>query len=262
MELPLQITFRDLPRSEALEADIRDKAGKLDQFYEKVMACRVVVERPHGHQYKGELFHIRIDLTVPRAEIVIDRQENEDAYVALRDAFDAATFDSRKAARDPGTGYRIPPELDLAAIKRRSRYQDVYLMMDDKTLQQLILPVHGKGLWSTMYGFLSLADDLTTVNGFAFYEHGETPGLGGEIDNPTWKSQWPGKRIYDDAGDTRIEVLKGTVDKTAANAVHQADGLAGATLTARGVSNLLKYWMDADGYKPFLEKLKKGDVRP
>lgn len=191
---------------------------------------------------------------VPR---IVDLQSGE-----FSDAFDAATFDSRKAARDPGTGYRIPPELDLAAIKRRSRYQDVYLMMDDKTLQQLILPVHGKGLWSTMYGFLSLADDLTTVNGFAFYEHGETPGLGGEIDNPTWKSQWPGKRIYDDAGDTRIEVLKGTVDKTAANAVHQADGLAGATLTARGVSNLLKYWMDADGYKPFLEKLKKGDIRP
>lgn len=191
---------------------------------------------------------------VPR---IVDLQSGE-----FSDAFDAATFDSRKAARDPETGYRIPPELDLAAIKRRSRYQDVYLMMDDKTLQQLILPVHGKGLWSTMYGFLSLADDLTTVNGFAFYEHGETPGLGGEIDNPTWKSQWPGKRIYDDAGDTRIEVLKGTVDKTAANAVHQADGLAGATLTARGVSNLLKYWMDADGYKPFLEKLKKGDVRP
>lgn len=191
---------------------------------------------------------------VPR---IVDLQSGE-----FSDAFDAATFDSRKAARDPGTGYRIPPELDLAAIKRRSRYQDVYLMMDDKTLQQLILPVHGKGLWSTMYGFISLAADLTTVNGFAFYEHGETPGLGGEIDNPTWKSQWPGKRIYDDAGDTRIEVLKGTVDKTAANAVHQADGLAGATLTARGVSNLLKYWMDADGYKPFLEKLKKGDVRP
>jgi Na+-transporting NADH:ubiquinone oxidoreductase subunit C len=191
---------------------------------------------------------------VPR---IVDLQSGE-----FSDAFAAATFDSRKAARDPGTGYRIPPELDLAAIKRRSRYQDVYLMMDDKTLQQLILPVHGKGLWSTMYGFISLAADLTTVNGFAFYEHGETPGLGGEIDNPTWKSQWPGKRIYDDAGDTRIEVLKGTVDKTAANAVHQADGLAGATLTARGVSNLLKYWMDADGYKPFLEKLKKGDIRP
>ncbi len=88
---------------------------------------------------------------------------------------------------------------------------DVYLLLDDGKLQQLILPVHGKGLWSTMYGFVSLGDDLTTVNGFAFYEHGETPGLGGEIDNPAWKKQWPGKKIYDDQGNTRIEVLKGTV---------------------------------------------------
>ena len=191
---------------------------------------------------------------VPR---VVDLQSGE-----FSSEFDAATFDSRKATRDPATGYRIPAELDLAAIKRRSRYQDVYLMMDDNQLQQLILPVHGKGLWSTMYGFVSLAKDLSTVNGFAFYEHGETPGLGGEIDNPAWKNQWPGKKIYDDAGNVRIEVLKGTVDKTSANAVHQADGLAGATLTARGVGNLLKYWMDEDGYKPFLEKLQKEGVKP
>ncbi len=83
-----------------------------------------------------------------------------------------------------------------------------------------------------MYGFISLAKDLSTVNGFAFYEHGETPGLGGEVDNPTWKKQWPGKKIYDDDGNTRIEVLKGTVDQEfAENAVYQVDGLAGATLT-------------------------------
>lgn len=175
--------------------------------------------------------------------------------------FDAATFDSRSAARDPETRYQIPPELDLAAIKNRSRYQDVYLVMDDGRLQQIILPVHGKGLWSTMYGFISLAEDFSTVNGFAFYEHGETPGLGGEIDNPSWKKQWPGKKIYDDAGNLRIEVLKGRVDKKSENAIYQADGLAGATLTARGVSNLLKYWLGDNGYKPFLEKLKKQGVK-
>lgn len=175
---------------------------------------------------------------------------------------DAATFDSRSAARDPETRYQIPSDLDLAAIKSRSRYQDVYMVMDDGKLQQLILPVHGKGLWSTMYGFISLAEDFSTVNGFAFYEHGETPGLGGEIDNPTWKKQWPGKKIYDDDGNIRIEVLKGNVDKSSENAVYQADGLAGATLTARGVGNLLKYWLGDNGYKPFLETLKKEGVKP
>ncbi len=175
--------------------------------------------------------------------------------------FDAATFDSRSAARDSETNYRISADLDLAAIKTRSRYKDVYLVMDGDELQRLILPVHGKGLWSTMYGFISLANDFTTVKGFAFYEHGETPGLGGEIDNPGWKKQWQGKKIYDETGETRIEVLKGTVDKNAQNAVYQADGLAGATLTARGVGNLLKYWMGDNGYKPFIARLKTAGVK-
>jgi Na+-transporting NADH:ubiquinone oxidoreductase subunit C len=175
--------------------------------------------------------------------------------------FDVATFDSRSAVRDPETRYQISPDQDLAAIRVRSRYKDVYLVMDGDELQQLILPVHGKGLWSTMYGFLSLAKDFTTVNGFAFYEHGETPGLGGEIDNPAWKKQWQGKKIYDEMGKTRIEVLKGTVDRNAPDAIYQADGLAGATLTARGVDNLLKYWMGDNGYKPFLDNLKMAEVK-
>jgi Na+-transporting NADH:ubiquinone oxidoreductase subunit C len=176
------------------------------------------------------------------------------------DKFDPATFDSRAVARDPATNRRIPEDLDLADIKVRSRYKDVYLVLENGDMQQLILPVHGKGLWSTMYGFISLASDLTTVNGFAFYEHGETPGLGGEIDNPDWKRQWRGKKIYDQQGTTRIEVLKGNVDKNSADAVYQVDGLAGATLTARGVGNLLQYWMGEDGYKPFLEHLKKQGI--
>jgi Na+-transporting NADH:ubiquinone oxidoreductase subunit C len=175
--------------------------------------------------------------------------------------FDTKTFDSRATARDTETNYRISSDLDLASIKTRSRYMDVYLVMDDDALQQLILPVHGKGLWSTMYGFISLANDFTTVNGFAFYEHGETPGLGGEIDNPSWKKQWPGKKVYDEAGKIRIEVLKGMVDKNSQDAIYQADGLAGATLTARGVGNLLKYWMGDNGYKPFIDKLKTAGVK-
>lgn len=175
--------------------------------------------------------------------------------------FDPAGFDSRSAARDPQTSYQIPAERDLGGIKSRFRYMDVYLVMQENQLQQLILPVHGKGLWSTMYGFISLANDFSTVNGFAFYEHGETPGLGGEIDNPSWIKQWPGKKIYDQSGNIRIEVLKGTVDRDSKDAIYQADGLAGATLTARGVGNLLKYWLGDDGYKPLLTKLKREGVK-
>ena len=188
---------------------------------------------------------------------IVDLQTAE-----FTEKFDPVSFNSRSAARDPETRYQIPAALDRANIKVRSRYKDVYLVMAGNQLQQLILPVHGKGLWSTMYGFIALAQDFSTINGFAFYEHGETPGLGGEIDNPNWKKQWPGKKIYDEDDNTRIEVLKGTVDRNSPNAVYQADGLAGATLTGRGVSNLLKYWMGENGYKPFLDKLKKAEVKP
>ena len=95
MQTEIQITFRDIPRSEALEADIREKAAKLEQFYDHIMGCRVMVEAPHQHHHKGYLYHVRIDLTVPGGEIVVKRdpkahQAHEDAYVAVRDAFDAA----------------------------------------------------------------------------------------------------------------------------------------------------------------------------
>ncbi len=175
----------------------------------------------------------------------------------FKPGLDPATFDSRGAARDPQTSVPIAPRKDLAGIKTRSLYKDVYLVLDEEgRLQQLILPVHGKGLWSTMYGFISLAEDLNTITGFSFYEHGETPGLGGEIDNPSWKGQWPGKKVFDASGQLRIEVLKGAVDRESENAIHQVDGLSGATLTARGVSQLLRYWMGEDGYQPFLATLK------
>ncbi len=98
------------------------------------------------------------------------------------------------------------------------------------------------------------------MRGFSFYEHGETPGLGGEVDNPNWKQQWPGKKVYDEQGKLRITVLKGTVDRNAPDAVYQADGLAGSTLTARGVDNLLKYWLGADGYRPFIEQLQQRGI--
>ncbi len=95
MKLPLEITFRNVTPSDALEADIRAKAEKLDLFYDRVMACRVIVEAPHKHHHKGNTYHVRIDLTVPDGELVVSRDPgqnhaHEDAYVAVRDAFDAA----------------------------------------------------------------------------------------------------------------------------------------------------------------------------
>ncbi|MDE2117887.1 MAG: ribosome-associated translation inhibitor RaiA [Betaproteobacteria bacterium] len=90
MQTPLQITIRDADHSEALETHIRDKAKKLDEFFDHIMSCRVVVEVPHKHHHQGKQFNVRIDIGVPGSEIVVNRDHAEDVYVALRDAFDAA----------------------------------------------------------------------------------------------------------------------------------------------------------------------------
>ncbi len=90
MQIPLQITIRGVEQSEALEQHIRDKAKKLDEFFNHVMSCRVVVEVPHKHHQQGKLYNVRIDIGVAGGEIVVNRDRAEDIYVALRDAFDAA----------------------------------------------------------------------------------------------------------------------------------------------------------------------------
>ena len=169
---------------------------------------------------------------------------------------DVATFDQRKSARSGDGGIAIAEDLDLGGIKRRSLHALVYIARGDGgKLEQLILPVHGKGLWSTLYGYLALDADLTTISGFAFYEHGETPGLGGEVDNPRWKAQWAGKSAFE-GGDLKIEVLKGKVDQDGPDQRHQVDGLSGATITSRGVDALLQYWLGEEGFKPLLDRLR------
>jgi len=94
MELPLQITWRNLDRSPAVEADIRTRAEKRDEFHDRIVSCRVVVEASHRHHHKGNLFRVRIDVQVPEHELVItrdpaDEHAHEDLYVTVRDAFDA-----------------------------------------------------------------------------------------------------------------------------------------------------------------------------
>src|SRR3990172_7594853 len=90
MQTPLQITIRDVDHSEALDTHIRDKVKKLEEFFDHIMSCRVVVEMPHKHQTQGKQFNVRIDIGVPGSEIVVNRDHSESVYVALRDAFDAA----------------------------------------------------------------------------------------------------------------------------------------------------------------------------
>lgn len=177
------------------------------------------------------------------------------------DEFDADTFDPTVAARDPALSKNLTSVEDIASINRREQYSVVYIVEGaDSQMETLILPVRGYGLWSTLHGFLALRDDLSTIQGFGFYQHAETPGLGGEVDNPNWRGQWPGKEVFDDNGNIAIQVVKGSAASTGPNAQHQIDGLAGATLTANGVNYLLQYWLGDDGFGSFIDNLRAGEV--
>lgn len=173
------------------------------------------------------------------------------------DAVDPATYDQRKAAKDPAMSTRVPADEDIASIKRKAKYAPVYLVRNpDGSLKTVILPVHGYGLWSTLYGFLALSPDTKTVQNLKFYEHAETPGLGGEVDNLRWRALWEGKVVYDDEWKPAIEIVKGTVEPGKPGSEYKVDGLAGATLTSRGVMYLLQYWLSEHGFGPYLERLR------
>ena len=172
------------------------------------------------------------------------------------DKFDPATFDDRAAADDPETSIALDD--DPAGIGRQARYVTVYLLRSDAgEIDKVILPVHGYGLWSTLYGYVALRGDGNTIFGLQFYDHAETPGLGAEVDNPRWKALWHGKKLADEQGELQITVAK---TPPAAGADYFIDGLSGATLTSRGVDNLVRFWMGERGYSPFLKKLKAGEV--
>lgn len=177
------------------------------------------------------------------------------------DEIDVDSYNQRKAARDPATSIRIPPDEDIASILRRARYASIYLVRDDEAVETIIVPIHGYGLWSTMYGFLALEGDGSTIKGITFYEDGETPGLGGEINNPRWQIRWRGKHLYDDTGELRLRVIKGTPDPGSQEAVYQVDGISGATLTANGVSFAVQYWLGDEAFGPFLAWMREqGEV--
>ena len=167
---------------------------------------------------------------------------------------DPAVYEQRRAAKNPALSESIPAAEDIAVIKRRAKYASVYVLEDEGRVDRVVLPVHGYGLWSVLYGFLAVEGDGNSILGLTFYEHGETPGLGGEVDNPRWQAQWPGKKIYSDDGSVAITVTKGGAADV--NDPYEVDGLSGATLTTRGIDNLVKYWMGEDSFGRYLTNLQ------
>ena len=175
------------------------------------------------------------------------------------DAVDLDSYNQRKASKDPELSVDLG-DADIAKIGRLPKYMIVYVVEGDAGLEKIILPIKGYGLWSTLYGFVALEADLNTVAGLGFYEHAETPGLGGEIDNPLWKAQWIGKKSYDANNKQALTVVRGKVDLSRSESIHEIDCLSGATLTSRGVDNLIKFWMGENGFSPFLSNLRAGEA--
>lgn len=173
-----------------------------------------------------------------------------DSTVYSKLGIDPDSYDIKQILRTDGLYDPLDRDRDTASIKRLEKYAVVYLYREEGQLKQVILPIRGYGLWSTLYGFISLDAELENIQGITFYEHKETPGLGGEVDNLKWKQQWHGKTAFTPDGDVKVEVVRGK----ASDASYQVDGLAGATITTRGVSNLVKFWLGPDGFGVFLDK--------
>lgn len=185
------------------------------------------------------------------SEELVDLQTGEEST-----QYNVDDYDPRAAAKIQDESVEIGPTEFSIGKQRREKVARVYFVKrpNSDRIQQVVLPVYGQGLWSTLYGYLALKSDLETIQGLTFYEHAETPGLGGEVDNPNWKAQWVGRKLYDPEGQPKAEVYKGTAP---ADDPYAVDGLSGATITSRGVTNLIRFWASDEGYGIFLDKLKQ-----
>jgi len=169
----------------------------------------------------------------------------------------ATAYDQRKASNEPDTSVKLTSEQDVADIIRRANKGLVYLVKDGDQVSKVILPIHGNGLWSMMYAFVAVETDGNTISGITYYEQGETPGLGGEVENPNWRDQFDGKKLYNENYEPAIKIVKGGAPE---GSEHGVDGLSGATLTSNGVQNTFDFWFGDMGYGPFLAKVRDGGL--
>jgi len=173
-------------------------------------------------------------------------------------AEELAAFDQRKARQDPARSELA--DSNSAQVARVPNHALVFLKLKDGKVDQLVLPIEGKGLWSTLYGYIALESDTNTIAGITFYEHGETPGLGGEVENPSWQARWPGRKAFDGQWAPKINVKKGAAGSVSDDP-HNVDGLSGATITGRGVGHLLQFWLDEKRFGAYLANFRNNSLK-
>ena len=175
--------------------------------------------------------------------------------LVAEDKMDARGYDQRKARGDPATSRVAPP--NNAGIGRLPNLGVVYFIMKGDAVDQIVIAVEGLGMWGTIYGFLSLDRDTTTVRGLTYYDQKETPGLGGEIANPKWQALWRGRKGFDEQWNARITVIKGQAGAPEVDPL-RVDGLSGATVTSNAITRLMQFWLSDNGYGKFLKRIREG----
>lgn len=190
--------------------------------------------------------------TKPLTAYVVDLAKGR-----IAPGIDPVTYDQVAAAKKPASSIAIPKEADIAGLGRRAKHATVFIRRERGKPTLIVLPVHGAGYQSTLYGYLALRGDGNTVAALTFYKQGETPGLGARITEPTWQALWPGKRLADEGGTIRIAVVRGT-----AAGPYEVDGISGATRTGNAVTNMLRFWLGDYGFGRFLGRVKTGKIQP
>jgi Na+-transporting NADH:ubiquinone oxidoreductase subunit C len=248
---------RDIMTNIVRVAGIQDRdiesAGSIEAFFS-----------PPGENEEERVYieDILIDLETGDSGIEIAREFLE-LGESVKDSEVIAAYDQFKAANSGEYSTKLDKAADIAGLEKVEKVSHVYLLRNpDGSIVKYIFPVRGKGLWSVLYGFLSVEPDFQTISGLTYYSHGETPGLGGEVDNPDWKKQWTlqenrrgqlvGKKIFGDDNEVKISVIKGKSKDP-----YEVDGLAGATITSNGVTNMLEFWFSETGFKSYIDKQKK-----
>ncbi|MEZ5558291.1 MAG: NADH:ubiquinone reductase (Na(+)-transporting) subunit C [Pseudomonadales bacterium] len=136
-----------------------------------------------------------------------------------------------------------------------ARYVPIYLVLQDGRLQRAVLPFHGPGMWSTLYGYLALQADLNHVASLVIYRHGETPGIGDRIEDPGWLASWHGKRVYDAQGQVRLDVTRSPSAPD-----YDVDIISGASITSNALGEAIRAWLGPQGYGPLLARWRRGEL--
>jgi Na+-transporting NADH:ubiquinone oxidoreductase subunit C len=230
------------------------EANKLREKQKNILiAAGLFDPDKHGNADVKELF---AEVTPRILDLETGEYLSESEAQEILDIKNISDYDQALAANQPEISYTVAASDDVAGIKRREKYSYVYEVKEGDEVKQWVLPIRGYGLWSTLWGFVAVdaqslkqGPEHLTITGLKYYEQKETPGLGGEVDNPNWLAQWPGKHIYDANWNVKIDVAKTGADKE-----YHVDAISGATITSNGVTNMMDYWFGENGFRPFLKK--------